>query len=144
MNRRVTACIIASLSVLSALIQSLFGGFTFLRALWAPSMRMTQLVKHDPLSASGALRSLISFGSHAFMAGGISAAMSGIGLYLFMRKGFAVVCGLLFLLAGSLNCLILYGTGLPVAVLLICTGMIMLALNSNPILPKQQVTNKHH
>ncbi|WP_139693342.1 hypothetical protein [Sporolactobacillus terrae] len=119
MNRHVAACIIASLSVLSALIQSLFGGLTVLAALWTPSMRVTQFIKHDPLSASGALSSLLAFGSHAFMAGGISAAMAGIGLYLFIRKGFAVVCGLLFLVAGSLNCLILYGTGLPVAGLLI-------------------------
>jgi hypothetical protein len=135
--------VIGALGIIAAMIQSLFGGFSYLAARMDSGVNGYLQIENDRMTSAGALNSLLSFGSHAFIAGLLCALLSAFALYLYIKKGKQTFSGLCFLIAGSLNCLILFGTGLPVGVLLVLVGTIVMAGKSDIITPEPTLINKN-
>ncbi|MET1249896.1 hypothetical protein ABWW58_14040 [Sporolactobacillus sp. STCC-11] len=143
MFQRVSTCVISALGIIAAMIQSLFGGFSYLAARMDSGVNGYLRIENDRMTSIGALNSLLSFGSHAFIAGLLCALLSSFALYLYIKKGKKTLSGLCFLVAGSLNCLILFGTGLPVGILLVLVGMVVMAGKSDVITHKPPFINKN-
>jgi hypothetical protein len=135
--------VIGALGIIAAMIQSLFGGFSYLAARMDNGVNGYLRIENDRMTSVGALNSLLSFGTHAFIAGLLCALLSAFALYLYIKKGKQTFSGLCFLIAGSLNCLILFGTGLPVGILLVFVGTIVMAGKSDIITPEPTLINKN-
>ncbi|MFC6386709.1 hypothetical protein ACFP7A_08845 [Sporolactobacillus kofuensis] len=138
MRRRSIEITTCSISVAAASAQALFGGFSYLAVQMDPMMTRYSHIKNNDITVRGIQSSLLSFGSHAFFAGLLCMLMSLIALLFLVKNRTPKFSGLLLLLAGVVNSLILFGTGLPVGIIVVIAGIIVITGKSvvhTPYLP---------
>jgi len=142
MFRRITACVAGILGTILTVIQFIFGGFSYIAAHFDSGMIDELRLNTDQITSVGAIYSLNAFSIHAFFAGLLCSIISGTALYFFIKKRWHTIPGLCFLISGSLNSLILFGTGLPAGIILVITGIAAMAGKSDSITPKPPIVQK--
>ncbi|MCL1631911.1 hypothetical protein M3N64_08095 [Sporolactobacillus sp. CPB3-1] len=139
MIRHIFACVISVTGIAMTCVQMIFGAFTYVATLLDSRFIDHLQVNADLVTAHGAENSLQSFGCHAFIAGIVCFSMSLFALYYYVIKKQRLLSGLCFLLAGSLNCLILFGSGLPAGVMIIAAGVAVMAGKADMATPKPPI-----
>ncbi|MDN3956855.1 hypothetical protein [Sporolactobacillus laevolacticus] len=133
MIQRIAGIIIGLAGIIAAVIQSFFGVFSYVAARIDSTTGGYLRTENDRITSDGSLNSLLSFGGHAFIAGILCSVISALALYLFLKKGQRILPGLLFLLAGCSNCLILFGAGLPVGIIIVIAGIVVITGKPSPL-----------
>ncbi|MCO7126804.1 hypothetical protein NIE88_13615 [Sporolactobacillus shoreicorticis] len=142
MFRRISVCAAGIIGIALTVIQFIFGACSYVAAHFDSGMINGLRLNTDRITSAGVLYSLETFSVHAFFAGLLCSAISAVALSVFIKKGWETIPGLCFLIAGSLNSLILFGAGLPAGIFLVIAGIAVISGKSNRITPKPPIIQR--
>lgn len=117
--------VLVVIGLLLILFQFFFGLFSLVltQSYGTPHFLITDT---DKLTSHGALHSLRTFGSESMLAG-FAALLPAAGAFMICKGNKRLLLsGLLLILAGTANSVILYSAGLPAGIALMAAGTLML------------------
>lgn len=125
MHRRHVGKIIAVVGMALTFFQAVLGFFLIIFA--KPAEFAAVLINSgEKGTAIGAESSLFTFGFQALIAGVAAVLLGAAALYLTRDEKRMIFAGLLFIVAGTVNSVVLFAAGLPCGIVLMAAGIAVL------------------
>ncbi|WP_100488199.1 hypothetical protein [Sporolactobacillus pectinivorans] len=122
MHRRHAGKIIAIAGIALTAIQVIFGFSSIIIASHTDGKEVFAQIGGRN-TAHGAVDGLVTFGLQALVAGTAAILLAAVALFLIKEGRWPTLSGLLFILAGTVNSIVLFSAGLPAGVVLMGAGM---------------------